>query len=133
MSVLHFSNVGSHRHYNTTEAVADLWECPEETVQGEKDGAHWVLRRRRIEVKILNGTINIDVRNDEMTFEADTKLVEGASKTMEVVGAKRVDSPRVKRNEERTAQGEFRETHANRGNFVPQIGDEVGECRSRLG
>ena len=31
------------------------------------------------ELKILNRTIKIDVLNDEMTLEADTNLVEGAS------------------------------------------------------
>ena len=30
------------------------------------------------ELKILNRTIKIDVLNDEMTLEADTKLVENA-------------------------------------------------------
>ena len=39
-----------------------------------------------------------------MTLEADTKLVEDALETMKSVGAKGVDAPRVKRNEEQTAQ-----------------------------
>ena len=34
------------------------------------------------ELKILNRTIKIDVLNDEMTFEADTKLVENALESM---------------------------------------------------
>ena len=50
------------------------------------------------ELKILNRTIKIDVLNDEMTLEADTKLVGGALETMKLVGAKGVDSPRVRRN-----------------------------------
>ena len=54
--------------------------------------------------KILNRTINIDVLNDEMTLEADTKLVEGALESMKLTGAKGVDSPRVRGNEEQTAQ-----------------------------
>ena len=56
------------------------------------------------ELKIRNRTIKIDVLNDEMTLEADTKLVEGALESMKLTGAKGVDSPRVKRNEEQTAQ-----------------------------
>ena len=52
------------------------------------------------ELKILNRTIKIDVMNDEMTLEADTKLVEGALESMKLTGAKGVDSPRVRRNEE---------------------------------
>ena len=57
------------------------------------------------ELKILNRTIKIDVLNDEMTLEADTKLVEGDLES----GAKGVDSPRVRRNEEQTAQIEISE------------------------
>ena len=52
------------------------------------------------ELKILNRTIKIDVLNDEMTLEADTKLVEGALESIKLTGAKGVDSPRVRRNEE---------------------------------
>ena len=52
------------------------------------------------ELKILNRTIKIDVLNDEMTLEADTKLVENALESMKLNGAKGVDSPRVRRNEE---------------------------------
>ena len=40
------------------------------------------------ELKILNRTIKIDVLNDEMTLEADTKLVKDALETMKL-GAKR--------------------------------------------
>ena len=50
------------------------------------------------ELKILNRTIKIDVLNDEMTLEADTKPVEGALESMKLNGAKGVDSPRVRRN-----------------------------------
>ena len=39
-----------------------------------------------------------------MTFEVDTKLVEGALESMKLTGAEGVDSPRVRRNEEQTAQ-----------------------------
>ena len=56
------------------------------------------------ELKILNRTIKIDVLNDEMTLEADTKLVENASESMKLNGAEGVDSPRVRRTEEQTAQ-----------------------------
>ena len=56
------------------------------------------------ELKILNRTIKIDVLNDEKTLEADTKLVENALESMKLNGAKGVDSPRVRRNEEQTAQ-----------------------------
>ena len=57
------------------------------------------------ELKILNRTIKIDdVLNDEMTLEADTKLVEGALESMKLNVAKDVDSPRVRRTEEQTAQ-----------------------------
>ena len=56
------------------------------------------------ELKILNRTIKIDVLIDEMTLEADTKLVESALESMKLNGAKGVDSPRVRRIEEQTAQ-----------------------------
>ena len=56
------------------------------------------------EVKILNRTIKIDVLNDETTLEADTKLVECALESMKLIGAKGIDSPRVRKNEEQTAQ-----------------------------
>ena len=56
------------------------------------------------ELKILNRTIKIDVLNDEMTLEADTKLVKDASETTKLIGAEGVDSPRVRRNEEQTPQ-----------------------------
>ena len=64
------------------------------------------------ELKILNRTIKIDVLNDEMTLEADTKLVEGASKSMKLIGAKGVDSPRVRRTN--STDRELRETHSQR-------------------
>ena len=56
------------------------------------------------ELKILNRTIKIDVLNGEMTLEADTKLVENALESMKLKGAKGVDSPRVRRTEEQSAQ-----------------------------
>ena len=56
------------------------------------------------ELKILNRTIKIDVLNDEMTLEGDAKLVENALESMKLNGAKGVDSPRVRRNKEQTAQ-----------------------------
>ena len=43
------------------------------------------------ELKILNRTIKIDVLVDEMTLEADTKLVENAFESMKLNGAKGVD------------------------------------------
>ena len=49
------------------------------------------------ELKIRNRTIKIDLLNDEMTLEADTKLVKDASETMKLTGAKVVDWPRVRR------------------------------------
>ena len=49
------------------------------------------------ELKILNRTIKIDVLNDEMTLEADMKLVEGALESMKLNGAKGVDSPSARR------------------------------------
>ena len=50
------------------------------------------------ELKILNRAIKIDVLNDEMTLEADTKLVEDALETMKLIGAKKgVDSPHVRK------------------------------------
>ena len=61
------------------------------------------------ELKILNRQIKIDVLNDEMTLEADTKLVEDALETMKLAGAKGVDSPRVRRYEGQTAQIEHSE------------------------
>ena len=79
------------------------------------------------ELKILNRTIKIDALTDEMTLEADTKLVENALESMKLNGAKGVDSPRVRRNEEQTAQIE----NSEKLSFVSQFGDEVGVCCSR--
>ena len=61
------------------------------------------------ELKILNRTIKIDVLNDEMTLEADTKLARYALETKKLVGAKGINSPRVRRNEGQTAQIEISE------------------------
>ena len=44
-----------------------------------------------MEFKILNRTIKIDVLNNEMTLEGDTKLVETALESMMLNGAKGVD------------------------------------------
>ena len=41
------------------------------------------------ELKILNRTKKNDVLNDEMTLEADTKLVENALESMKLNGAKK--------------------------------------------
>ena len=82
------------------------------------------------ELKILNRTIKIDVLNDEMTLEADTNLVENALESMKLIGAKGVDSPRVNRTEEQTAQidnSEKREPFkANRGRGTSDSCDSVG-------
>ena len=56
------------------------------------------------DLKIVNRTIKIDTLNDEMTLEADTKLVEGAFESHEVYGCKWCRSPRIRKNEEHTAQ-----------------------------
>ena len=56
------------------------------------------------ELEILNRTIKNDVLNDEMTLEADTKLVIDALETMKLIGANGLDSPRVRRKEEQTTQ-----------------------------
>ena len=52
----------------------------------------------------MNRTIKIDVLKDEMTLEADTTLVENALESMKLNGAEGVDSSRVRRTEEQTAQ-----------------------------
>ena len=68
------------------------------------------------ELKILNRTTKIDALNYEMTLEVDTKLVKDAVETMKLVGAKGVVSTRVR----------------IRGvDFVQQLSNEVGVCRSR--
>ena len=48
------------------------------------------------ELQILNRTIKIDLQNDEMTWDADTKLVEYALETTKFFGARVVDSPPVR-------------------------------------
>ena len=83
-------------------------------------------------LKILNRAIKIDVLNDEMTLEADTKLVDDALETMKLIGAKGVDSPRVWKNAEQTIQiKSSKEVHISGVDFVPQLDDEVGVCCSR--
>ena len=52
----------------------------------------------------MNRTIKIDVLNDEMMLDADTKLVEGAVEAIKLIDANGVNSPRVRKNEEQTAQ-----------------------------
>ena len=59
-------------------------------------------------------------------MEADTKLDVNALESMKLNGAKGVDSPRVRRNEEQTAQIENSEKLSS-----SQFGDEVGVCCSR--
>ena len=84
------------------------------------------------ELKILNRTMKIDVLNDEMTLEADSKLVEKALESMTLNGAKGVDSPRVRRNEEQTAQIENSEKLTSVESALYRIFDhEVGVCCSR--
>ena len=56
------------------------------------------------ELRILKQTNENDVLNDEMTLEADTKLVKDALETMKLSDAKGVGSPRVRRNDEQTTQ-----------------------------
>ena len=73
------------------------------------------------ELKVLNRTIKIDVLIDEMTLEADTKLVEGALESMKLTGAKGVDSPRVRKTVKQRAQIENSE----------KLTSAVGACRSR--
>ena len=52
--------------------------------------------------------------------------------SMKLSGAKGVDSPRVKRNEEQTAQIENSEKLTSvESTFVSQLGDEVGVRYSR--
>ena len=53
-----------------------------------------------------------------MTLEDDTKLVEGALESMKLNGAEGVDSPRVRRNEEQTAQIENSESFTSAGSTL---------------
>ena len=83
-------------------------------------------------LKILNRAIKIDMLNDEMTLEADTKLVEDALETMKLIGAKRRRFATCQ--EELRANNtnrEFQEVHISGVDFVPQLGDDVGVCCSR--
>ena len=65
-------------------------------------------------------------------LEADTKLVENALESMKLNGAKGVDSPRVRRNEEQTAQIENSEKQTSAvSTLYRSFGDEVGVCCSR--
>ena len=104
----------------------------EKRFEVKQTGTLDLVANNKKELRILNRTIKIDVLNDEMTLEADTKFVENALESMKLNGAKGVDSPRVRRTEEQTAQIEnSRETHVSGVDFVPQLGDEVGVCCSR--
>ena len=47
----------------------------------------------------MNRVIKVDALKDELTLDADAKLVDDALTTVELSGAKGVDSPRVGRNE----------------------------------
>ena len=79
------------------------------------------------EMEILNRTIKVDALNDEMTLETDKKLVENALESMKLKGAKGVDSPRVRRNEEQTAQIENSETLTSaESTLYRSLDDEVG-------
>ena len=84
------------------------------------------------ELKILNRTIKIDVLNDEMTLESDTKLVENALESMKLNGAKGVDSRRVRRNEEQTAQIENSEKLTSvESTLYHSLVMQIGVCCSR--
>ena len=73
------------------------------------------------ELKILSRTIKIDVLNDETSLEADAKLVEEAVKSMHLhKSAKGVDSPRVRKNEEQTAQIENSEKLTSEESTLPR-------------
>ena len=70
--------------------------------------------------------------NDETTLEAETKFVEDALESMMSTGAKCFESPRVRISEEQKAQIENSEKLTSaESTLVPQLGDEVGVCRSR--
>ena len=81
----------------TTEAVASLWKILEKRFEVKQAGRIGFFAGDAKELKILNRAIKID---DEMTLEADTKLIDEALESMKLSGAKGVDSPRVRRNEE---------------------------------
>ena len=69
------------------EAVANLWvEVFEKRFEVKQTGHIGFGVNDEKELKILNRTIKIDVLNDEMTLEADTKLVKDALETMHVSG-----------------------------------------------
>ena len=69
-----------------------------------------------------------------MTLDVDTKLVVDALKSMKLGGAKGVDAPSVRRKRKTiSTDGELPEAHASRIDFVPQLCNEVGACRSRQG
>ena len=74
------------------EAVANLWKSLRETVEAKQSGHVGFSASDAKELKILNRKIKIDVLNDEMTLEADTRLVRDALETMKLVGARGVDS-----------------------------------------
>ena len=85
----------------------------------------WVPRTKRTPPQ--NRTIKIDVLNDEMTLEADTKLVENALESMKLNGAKRRRFTTCQENwRANSTDWGFRETHVSGVDFVPQLGDEVG-------
>ena len=84
----------------TTEAATNLSKRLAQEVGGEAHRAHWVLRGGAKELNILNPTIKIGVRNDVMTLEADTKLVEDALGILKLVGSKRRRFARGPRIEE---------------------------------
>ena len=51
-------------------------------------------------LEILNRTLSVDVERDELILEADVKLVTKIVEDLGLVGAKGVDTPRIKRNQE---------------------------------
>ena len=81
-----------------------FWKVLEKRFEVKQTGHIGFSANDKKELNILNRKIRIGVLNDDMTLEADTKLVENALENMKLKGANGVDSPRGRRTEEQTAQ-----------------------------
>ena len=92
---------------STTGAVANLTES-------DSDWAHcFFLQKNEKELKILNGTIKIDVQNVEMTFEAEHSLLTMLLETMKLVQMTSIRHVSEERRGNSTDR-KPRESHASR-------------------
>ena len=105
-SVIRFFFEDSDDFLRARARVTDFTEiCTTTMVDISVDGYVWVSAGARGHLgKTAHRVTGKYVEQAHVLLQADTKLGKDALETMKLIGAKGVDSPRVRRNEEQTAQ-----------------------------